>query len=435
MYLGSYRADLVSCHLMTLRLRTQLLIGLATLVCILLAGAAVFFVSQIGPGALSKLPAGRTLAVAVGLSDNERDRLATFIPEVQRIPSLNAAFPVAALIRGNDGTATWVTFDARGNAQGGQVMLQKGESSLTSDPAFRGLDSTYKPGTGWVYLRFPVITSEIPGIRSIAKPVSIAFGTGSTRVSWQSTSPISTLATVHELPATDIDLALSVHAGNLKLFLQSAASLLNDNSALAVQSLLTGWVTRLAGSDVSARYEVLPLLDGPGGLTLIHSSGAMQAALTSGTQTDPTETLAHMHRGVASTNVGSTRFTRTFDETFSIDTLTEDAAAVTLEGKQGNWRILRTAIADGRGLFSAETGKRIILSVSDTLLSRLLNASSVLGSPSLVARGHADMPSVRAWIDSLHLSIAFPVQILPMQQERIEWEIVKKGGVLTLELK
>ncbi len=416
---------------MNFSIRTQVLIGLATLVCIVLAGAAVYFVSNIGPGALAKLPAERTLAVTVGLTDTQRDQLATFLPDIQRIPASSSQFPVAALIKQPTGGAIWVLFDEHGNPQGGIAALGEKERTLIDDPSFRGFQSTYTPGTAWTYLRFPALASEFPGL-SMQQPLAISFGTGSTQISWQNTSVLPSLATAQEVRGDD--LVFSVYAGNLGMLIGKASSLLKDTPRIAAEAQARGWVAKNASNEVSMTYEILPLLNGPSGITVASASGQYTVMLTSESAKGMEETVAHLHRGVASQSASTSRLTETFDEKFTIDTLVDASSTNTTEETRGNWHIARTPSPNKQGLFSAFTSQRVILSTSDALLERMLSASSILGNPSLIARGTANIAALTSWVNSFNLGMYMPLQIFPQGKQTIQWSMTRKGGILTLEL-
>ncbi len=416
---------------MTLRLRTQLLIGLATLVCILLAGVAVFFATQIGPGALAKLPADRTLAVTVGLTNADHERLRMFLPDAERIPSASADYPVAALIKQQDGTAQWVLFDVHGNPQNGAAVLIKEERMLTDDPAFRGFQSTYTPGTPWVYLRSPSLLAEFSKL-TINVPLTVSLGTGSTQISWQNRTSFPTLATSQELQGDDV--IFSVHAGNMAMLIDKVSTLLPEATRLAAEAHMRTWVAATTGNEISVKYEILPLFDGPSGITVANENGIYNAILTGEGGQDVGETVAHLHRGVASQSLATSRLTRTFDEKFTVDTLVNDASSSTTEEDLGNWHIVRTPAEGKHGLFSAVSGRRVILSTSDTLIRRMLNSSSTLGSPSIIARGTVNALALGGWMGNFSLNIHTPVPLLPKDESTFQWNLTRKGGILTLEL-
>ncbi len=416
---------------MTLNLRTQILIGTAATAIVAVLGMAVLLLNQIGPGPAALLPAERTLALVANIHPEERSRLQVTMPWMQTLPDLNAQTPVAAYVRNPDGTIGWVTFNA--NGQSSTTVRGDGERALTDDDAFRPLSSTYEPGSSWIFARFPDVSMNIAGINPPQEPMSLTIGTGSLQIAWEQNGP--SLPSLSSAPAmSDESTVISMDAGNLATILTKAAEMLSDTQRLALESVLRGWSSRLFGPEISPQYDLLTLTDAPASLTLTNlSGGSLAAILSTNIDEDADKTVARLHRAVRSATAESERMQRTFDTSFNVDILMQREPAVSSGSVSGGWTLDNTVTRDDdSGFFSALKGEQVVLSTNNNLIQQFLHARRLSPEPGTIARGSFSVPALSAVLNRIGLSMNLPA-LFPGSAQ-IDWQLMRKGNLHVLQI-
>lgn len=410
-------------------IRTQALAAVAALACIALITGALLILRHIGPGPASHLPAHRTLALVTRMPPAVRDTVEPVLPWITSMPDLDEATPVAALVQ-IGGQQTWITFDAAGRAN--QTVLTEGETPLTEDDAYRPLSTTYTPGSVWMFIRAPDVQVELTDLISPTSPLAISMGTGSVQIAWRDNDrAMPNLAPSPDLSGNDS--VLSVDAGNLRSLMIEAVTLLPSTSRLALYGLIREWSATLFGPEISAEYDLLPFTDGQASVALTHASGSLATTLMATVTGKPDEAIDRLHRAVRSVSGMPERYTRTFDESFTIDTMRQKDPSATSGSLVSGWTRNDTSIERG-GLFSALRGSWLILSTNTNSVQNAIAAMRVPPETfSMLARGTLRPSRIASILQDTGIRSGF-LDLLP-DSDIVLWQLSRFGSIRMLEIR
>ncbi len=362
--------------------RLQLIIGTATALCAMLIGVATYVLrtaSAYTPADL--LPADATIAFFSNADQSLTQSIESFLPLVHRIP-LDDERADIALVRMVNGKEAWIRFAASNipgrsanitaSDQEALTLLQTDHKGLSQSEDFASLSSTYMTGNTWIYLKNPARDASffLP-VTMPTGPVSIAFSNNDARIAWVSDDDAS-MPIIKGLPSVDAQLV--VRTGNMQKWLEHMKTSLNSTQRSAYEAILRQKVQNMFGADISAIYDLLPLLDGPG--TLAMNDDAILLEGTSDASTK--DILEKLHKGFRSTATSALRITQTFDEKFSIDTLQAETNAIKEEALEKNGMNIRmtTDSVSGRSFATAHHDDHFIISNSIPLFHQFTEQSA-----------------------------------------------------------
>jgi hypothetical protein len=413
--------------LMTSSLRTQLIIGAASLLCLLLAGTAFVLLREIGPGPASLLPAERTVMLVSKMPPATQRMWQDVLPDLKNAPLQEQGTEIAALVRTGNATE-WITFDARGVPSTQTVLLHEGETPLSSDDMYRRLSATYTTASPWLFARFPETELMIEGLTVPSSPVSIAMGTGSIQLAWPSrmgtafTGPVikETTGTIFRL-----------NAANLSSFIKQTTGILSASVRTPAEALLQSWVRSIVGDDLSVTYDIGAMLNGAGVAVVRSASGALGMVVRVLPADAADMTLNAMEQGAIASAGGAEHVERVFDEKFTFETMKAGTDVTPSEEERAGWTI-RTIVPDTfinarhSREFAVATGKDVLNDVIDAMLG---------GAVQRVADGMLVEPRVTELLRQWHIPLNLPLNLIPGTGDRILWSMDREGGlaVLTME--
>jgi hypothetical protein len=412
-------------RMMQFSVRTQVIIGAVSLLCLLLAGTSFALLRQIGPSPASLLPADRTVMLVSNLSPAMQKKLQTVLPALADAPLRGQDTPVAALVR--SGTAlTWVTFDARGNAQTSVPLLTESETPLSSDAAFRQLRQTYDAQSPWLFVRFPETPLHVDGLTGPTVPASVTVGTGAVQIAWPTRMQTGFTGPV---PQESNGTVLRVSAAQLTSFLTSATTLLTEQNRLTVKTLLTAWISHTVGPEVSAAYDVLPLLDGAGTLTVAQTGSGTDIALRALPHDARDASLVRIEQGIVSVAAGTERVQRTFDEKFSFDTIRLAEGDEAETAQIGAWSV---HLSPAASTMAGRMGREWAFGTDRALFTTLLQAMQSSAGQH-IAEGTVDPAALNILLERWRIHLALPWDLLPAGKD-VFWTLDRKGGLAVLSV-
>jgi hypothetical protein len=413
---------------MTIPLRNQIIIGTVSLVCLILIGVSFILLRQIGPSPASLLPADRTVMLVSNLSPESQRQMQSIIPGLADAPLQEQGTTVAALI--TTGTTTrWVIFDANGTPQSDTSLMVEGERPLSSDSVYRQLQQTYTTHAPWLFVRFPETPLQIDGLRTPSTPVAVTVGTGSVQIAWPTTLQSAFTGPV---PPLDDDTVLRVSAARLGAFVMGISTLLSEQQTIAAHALLQSWISRTVGSEVSATYDILPSIDGAGTLMLQKTkTGSLALSLRALPHTKQEESMTRLEQGMLSTATGTERIQRTFDETFTFDTVQLAEGAEAEEMEIGAWTV---HLSPGRAAMIGRSGREWAFGTDRLLFTSLIRAMQSSAAQH-IAEGVIDPKAAEALLEGWKIQVNLPWELLPGTSKHVLWTLDRKGGlaILTIE--
>lgn len=413
---------------MTISMRMQIIIGTVTLVCVLLVGGAFIVFREIGPSPASLLPAERTVILVSHLSPDIQRQWQTVLPSLEQAPLKESGTPIAALVKTGTGKAMWVAFDERGKPLTNTTLIMAGEQSLSSDQEYRKLRGTYTQRSPWMFVRFPETKLNIAGVVMPRQPVSLTLGTGSLKVSWAGYSDGSFTGPI---PSSNPSTVFRVSAGHLGSLITTAGNLLTAENRLIAETLLRSWVARIAGPDISAQYDLMPMLDGAGTVIAVDGSGSIRTAVRVLSPASPQDMLTRFEQGALSSGAAADIYQRTFDEKFTFTTVRAGSGAQMLVTNAGGWT---THTIPAAHFISAIRGWEFGMGTDTALLTSLLRTMQ-----STAVQRTADGVFQSSVVDSLlskwHIGLSLPWNLIPGTGQTVVWDLESKGGIAELEIK
>lgn len=421
--------------------RLQIIIGVAVSLCLMLIGVtsyALLRTSTYTPADL--LPADATVAFLSNADVSLTSSIERFVPLVRRVP-LDGERADIAVVRLPNGEEAWIRFapskipggapDISASDQRALAMLSTEHKGLSQLADFRSLASTYALGNTWMYLSnarrdasffLPVALPD--------RPVSVSFSNNDARIAWISTD--DTLHTVAGLPQINTDIL--IHAGNMLDAWTYVHTSLPEQQRTAYEAILRQKVLAHFGSDISAAYDLLPLLDGPG--TFLADDGGM---LLEGTaKNDPTPIMEKLHDGFRSTATSATRITQTFDETFDIDTMQAETDSLQEETTdQNGWTMRTTAdTTSGRSLVTTVRGNRFMISTRPELFRSITDQSIEAGNIGLqtVAAGSLEQGATQNLLGPSLPGEAWMNMLPSGSGGTLRWELMQNRNLKILRL-
>lgn len=419
---------------MNISIRTQLIIGAASLLCLLLVGLSLLLLRQIGPSPASLLPADRTLILIENVQPEVREALGTIIPFLNTIPPYRGT--TAALVRLPDGKTDWLIFGETKDARGGKsigsenpmtfALLGTG-SALSADPGFLALAHNYKPGPSWIYVQNPAMQMMVQGLQLPSVPLSLELGTGSLRLAWPSRM---TTAFTGPVMGEDGNAIVRLNAATLSLFLKNAASIFTDAVRMPAEALLQSWISRTVGKDISMTYDIVPMLDGPGIVTIAAASETLDAGVRALPSESAENKLQRLEQEAIGASADVEQVERKFDEKFTLETIQAKTNMIPVETEQSGWTI-RTIASDK--FVTARKGREFIVATGDALLNALL-AATLGNAHQQIADGMIRENAVTDLLRQWHIPLHLPWNLIPGTGDTIMWTMNRQGGLAVLDM-
>lgn len=420
--------------------RLQIIVGVAISFCLVLIAAtsyALLRTSTYTPADL--LPADATIAFLSNADASLTTSIERFVPLVHRVP-LDGERADIAVVRMPGGEEAWIRFapskipggapDITASDQRALAMLSTEHKGLSRLADFRSLASTYAFGNTWMYLSNPRRDASffLP-ITLPDRPVSVSFSSNDARVAWISDDALHTVA---GLPQINTDILM--HAGNMLDAWTYVSTSLPEERRTAYEAILRQKVLAYFGSDVSAAYDLLPLLDGPG--TFLADDGGM---LLEGTaKNDPTALIEKLHAGFRSTATPATRITQTFDEKFNIDTMQAETDSLQEETTdQNGWTMRTTAdTTSGRSLVTTVRGNRFMISTRPELFRSITDQSIEASNIGLqtVAAGSLEQGAAQNLLGPNIPGETWMNALPSGSGGTLRWELMQNGNLKILRL-
>jgi hypothetical protein len=419
--------------------KTQALIGLCALLCIGVIGGAVFLLQTQSYGPTELLPADKTVAYFERIDKPMQDRLGTYVPWLTAIP-LNEERVAIALVRLQNNQLAWIRFASGKNGENGitasnpeALTLLKTVPALSSDSTFRALSRVRSAQDSFAYLLPGEASIELPsGIQDIPHTLAFSILPNEVRVAWIAEGSSAGAMTI-EPKTLSGKTVLGISAGNLKRVIERTMTLAADDKALAYEAAARGWFSGRFGEELSLSYDLGNLLDGPVNL-LVLMNGESQITILEGRNDDAKDIIDRLH-AAASSSLKADRFTRTYDDQFTVDTLrkaeTNEAEAQIID----NWHIRSTE--GEQPLYSAIRGDDFILSSDIEALRMLIDApaqSFGRATGLKTAAGIIDMAAAESALQSFLPGENLPIPHNIAKGGIIRWELGYKGNISVLRL-
>ncbi len=413
---------------MQMQSQKQIIIGVTTLVCILLVGIAFTSIRRIGPSVAAQLPAERTLLVLSHFSINEQQVLQSIFSSLRGAPLKEEPTPIAALVASGDATE-WVLFDAQGTPSTTQPLVQEGEASLLSDAAYLPLRSTYTTHVPWAFVRSPHTDAHLNGFTIPSHPITLSLGTGSISLAWATKTILQNGFMGPNVQDTS-RLGFSIRATQLQPVLEGVFSVLSAQNQMVVRTLIESKVRTIFGADISARYDILPLLHGAGTFIAKEQTGSLIIGLRALPQSNQTEALDRLEQGITSALAGAERIQRTFDTTFTFDSLEASNKPVHTTSFLGMWEIHTTPFTP---TLVARNGQEWIFGSTQEMAPPLIEATLPM-SKEYIASGTINKKAMQNLLQNARISVQIPWQILLQKDENVAWSLQRQGDLAVLRI-
>lgn len=227
-----------------------------------------------------------------------------------------------------------------------------------------------------------------------------------------------------------------VQAADLRLLAQHVNTVLNDAYDPA-GAHLTKAIHDFFGTDISPRYDILPMLEQE---TIVQvattSSGYFFIVQGSMDDADTLETtLDRLHAGRRSQLSSAKRMERQLDDTFAIVSL-QPGEIMEEEKKQGLWTV-RTTSGQGKGLSTAQNGRQFAISNDAAMLQSVL--TSTTGNPrpasDVWARGIMERASMESLLQSYLPTFQMEKTPFVGTGSAMQWELIRRGSETGLRLR
>lgn len=444
--------------------RTVLLTLLATAALALLTVAIAFFAyHRFVPPPADILNASSVILYGHQVRATDWQSWQRFFPQLASVPVPTLPAEIA-LIGSSAADAAWVLFPAPDdplttqanytadgvafltNAPNTESLFAKeSEERLSALPAFRALEGTHIPASVFTNLALlqPSTDPYTERVMGLIPGESSAFllrtQNGRVQARWYAADRARMLyGGANALPSLSPTPAFSVTGNDVATFVQLLPQA--DDARMRLGTIAT-IVRNVAGKDVSAEFDVLPLLSGAASVHLLPTgSGGTTDILLEGHA--PNEqllmrTIDRLHRGVASSPQETTIITRTDPADGSLvgrSVLSEAAAPTSTQEERNGW-LLRTTVAGNTGLFTATRGTTFAISTrADWLQERLTGSTPsvfVTGSP--VRAGFLDLSLARKRT-VIPLSLPGMMMDLLPASGSVQWSMETNGPVLTITM-
>lgn len=412
---------------MNISFRTQCIIGVTSLICILVAGTSFALLQEIGPSPAALLPAERTLLLITNLSPDLQRTWQQTLPDLQDAPLTENGPMTAALIQKGQ-EKEWVLFDVHGMPSTKKPLLMNGEASLSSEDSYRQLRATYTASSPWMFVRFPEVPLAIEGLETPSLPITITIGTGSVSIAWPMRMESALIGLVSEEIPTTI---ASISAAKLGTLIMNIGALLTDNNTMIATSILQTWIQEIFGSDVSAQYDMLPLLDGVGTINIAqNNSGSLNVAVRVQPEELQEMSIDRLKKGAMNSGKDSKHISNVFDETFTFDTIVKTDDAPYEATKMGIWDVSSTS---GTNMLFAETKHAWALGNEQELFHSLLSTMMPV-LENAIGMGVLDIQIIDSILQRFGMRIHIPWELLLGVNHTAHWTLKRQGGLAVLHI-
>lgn len=432
--------------LVNISFRTQMVLAAAAFFAVAITIAATLtFPARHALTPAAMLPADATVAFFADIDARTARNIEQYIPIVHSLPidTQTSTFAVFA----TDSGPAWVKFAPPAPGTDKPVLtasnptvldlLATHASTLQNNESFQKLLSTREPASSWMYLRSAKDTLQLPSpLAAPAAPLSMSLSENGMEIAWIAHTHSDPLTIGHKSILKHP--ALTLDAGNVHSFMGNLTRAIHPHESLAYESLMKQWLRKHVGPNLSAEFDVLPLLDNQASLAIGTKDGRTVFVMEGIATDDPSELVTALHQGYASTMGLVSREQHVFDEKFTHDSLLIDSSIITHERVNENgWHQERTKnMQTHTGLFSALRGDRFILSNDNTLLEDALRLSPVAHASkgSLKATGSMDSAAMADVMKTVLPGAVWPRGLPSGSGGLLHWEIFQSGDARVLRL-
>jgi hypothetical protein len=274
------------------------------------------------------LPAEQTVLV-IGDADNESlQSWRAWLPMPTTFPTETGA--VMALLHLNDERA-WVTlipapgsnppFTVRASTPEAKAMVTRGPHRLGDSVAYARLRPT-KEGKPWAWWSATLLSDQPaipPSITNAITAGRVTHADGRTTVTMLPRMGVTSIAgSLPSLPAADMHIGMQAPAATLGML----SKLLPDDVTLPIVGLLRERLKTLTGPDISAEFDLLPLLGGPAAFAISQTGSGTIWTLRGTDDTDLQARLSDLY-GRARWSDADSVLDRRMIEGFAIDEIRE----------------------------------------------------------------------------------------------------------------
>lgn|GEM_PF-4688457 len=437
---------------MNLKFRKHLAIAAAALVGVVLTCALTWVLYPrpvFHPEDL--LPADDTLILLQNINRTLVVILEKRVPVLATLPAYKNGAS-AALVSLPGGKRAWILFEPpaqpgidrptiRATDPAAMTLLAGQTPRLQSDPSFAPLAETTNDVPSWIFLRF----RDLPGVETQGmlhipdEPVLIGLTKNGLQIAVHG-NDARTGTLRSGVVVAEPRPFLIVQAADLRTFITGAGSALDSTLRPVLQGLLEQAVHDLFGSDVSARYDLLPLTQHESAVQIAQSDSGWLVAFSG--STDDADTLEdatdRLHAARRSMLQSVKRIDRRLDDQFSILSVSADETVIREEeGRDGLWRIRSTSRGNA-GLFSAERGNQFVLSNDQRMLQSIIRRNTPGLPPDLSkasASGFMDIAATNAILKDYLPDAAGEGIPLAGSGGIVQWNLRSRGDVKILTIR
>lgn len=374
------------------------LVALATTMAVLCIAAVAYVLLPSGINSVAYvLPAHSTLLVLHPINQDIIDAWSASLPALQSLPAWQAG-QSAALLRSADGSLQWHLLDTTSYAPG-TPTLNGEEKRLSEDAEYLRLALTRRTDP-WLYVHSDAWKDDESQI--LLSKQSVATAIIRHEDSWSIVRPKTgrTLPPANPLARLSMSPSMTMYASDLASVIESLQTLLSGNvQTLAGVHIATALRT-LFGEDLSPRYDLLPLLSGPGQLVIATVDGSTHAAaLVTLSKEKSASTATLLHAAFTQNQPLAEQQERTFDDTFTHQAIALRTKELTQQTwEEGGWHFMQTS-SSGSLLITAEQDQTIIVATHPALAADMaaFTETSADHKDASVARGTLST----AWIHEL----------------------------------
>jgi|GEM_PF-2222579 len=241
------------------------------------------------------------------------------------------------------------------------------------------------------------------------------------------------------LPAlpTNAQAIFSIALTNAAAHWKAIQSHLSSTQLLILEAKILTLITSTFGVDVSAEYDVQPLLQNPARLTLTRTASGASAFLLLGSADQATQKLSRIHDAFRGNLTSARIVSRIFDKgRYTFNNIRDDSSLLTdesyaLEGAQ----VHATAHGTERGLFSATKGESFALSSDRALLEETVILGIDTDDRALLGDGMFSFQDLLPRFGSpLPQLLASPSPLLPRDGTSFRWSLTRQGDLKTLTI-
>lgn len=285
-----------------------------------------------------------------------------------------------------------------------QEDLEKPDKTLSGFPPYRQLKKHHAPGSMWAYMTADVV----PEPRTLIERISALLLLQD--VNYLSTAMENQLATLYMLTSpTDPGSPLQhptrtwleqpmfvMHAHDLHSHWEDALKQMSPVRQTQFAALLQQFTRNTFGPDVSAKYDVLPLLQGEATLELATADGSeVYVVITGNTTSQTADLFTRFHASVQSKEPQIEKRTQQLLDRFTATDLRMKQSELGGPTLKGSWNV-----QSSHGLVTAFNEEQFVMSNNPAMLDRLETVQPLqvpeLQSPTVQPKTAAGLLDVQA---------------------------------------